>query len=137
MTDRGHSEGITMSGGGLYSLATIGAKHVIIATGSVYTSLPGVELDGEETYDIYYAFDTASVFNQIRDAVADRPLTATPIVRGDRSIIERVASRDIQDREAVEAAYLAGDRTLRRDLLEAAIEHPEAARFRPKWLRGL
>ena len=31
MTDRGHSEGITMSAGGLYSLATIGAKHVIDA----------------------------------------------------------------------------------------------------------
>jgi SAM-dependent methyltransferase len=31
MADRGHSEGITMSGGGLYSLATIGAKHVIDA----------------------------------------------------------------------------------------------------------
>lgn len=31
MTSRGHSEGITMSGGGLYSLATIGAKHVIDA----------------------------------------------------------------------------------------------------------
>jgi len=31
MGSRGHSEGITMSGGGLYSLATIGAKHVIDA----------------------------------------------------------------------------------------------------------
>jgi len=31
MASRGHSEGITMSGGGLYSLATIGAKHVIDA----------------------------------------------------------------------------------------------------------
>jgi len=31
MADRGHSEGITMSGGGVYSLATIGAKHVIDA----------------------------------------------------------------------------------------------------------
>ncbi len=31
MTTRGHSEGITMSGGGLYSLATLGAKHVIDA----------------------------------------------------------------------------------------------------------
>ncbi len=30
-SSRGHSEGITMSGGGLYSLATIGAKHVIDA----------------------------------------------------------------------------------------------------------
>ena len=31
MADKGHSEGITMSGGGVYSLATIGAKHVIDA----------------------------------------------------------------------------------------------------------
>ena len=31
MGSRGHSEGITMSGGGVYSLATIGAKHVIDA----------------------------------------------------------------------------------------------------------
>lgn len=31
MSNKGHSEGITMSGGGLYSLATIGAKHVIDA----------------------------------------------------------------------------------------------------------
>jgi len=31
MANKGHSEGITMSGGGLYSLATIGAKHVIDA----------------------------------------------------------------------------------------------------------
>lgn len=31
MGTRGHSEGITMSGGGLYSLATVGAKHVIDA----------------------------------------------------------------------------------------------------------
>ena len=31
MTQKGHSEGITMSGGGQYSLATIGAKHVIDA----------------------------------------------------------------------------------------------------------
>ena len=31
MGTRGHSEGITMSGGGLYSLATVGARHVIDA----------------------------------------------------------------------------------------------------------
>ena len=31
MANRGHSEGITMSGGGIYSLATVGAKHVIDA----------------------------------------------------------------------------------------------------------
>ena len=31
MANKGHSEGITMSGGGVYSLATVGAKHVIDA----------------------------------------------------------------------------------------------------------
>ena len=31
MAQKGHSEGITMSGGGQYSLATLGAKHVIDA----------------------------------------------------------------------------------------------------------
>ncbi|MFH1999491.1 MAG: hypothetical protein ABIK28_07420, partial [Planctomycetota bacterium] len=38
-----------------------------------------------------------------------------------------VASRDIQDRIAVEKAYGEGDRALRRSLLEAAAQHPEAA----------
>jgi len=43
MTNRGHSEGITMSGGGLYSLATVGAKHVIdAATPMVLDAIAGL-----------------------------------------------------------------------------------------------
>ena len=42
MTARGHSEGITMSGGGVYSLATLGAKHVIDAATPLV-----VEVEGE------------------------------------------------------------------------------------------
>ena len=43
MADRGHSEGITMSGGGVYSLATIGAKHVIdAATPMVLDAIAGL-----------------------------------------------------------------------------------------------
>ncbi len=46
MADRGHSEGITMSGGGLYSLATIGAKHVIdAATPMVLEAIESLPLD--------------------------------------------------------------------------------------------
>jgi tetratricopeptide (TPR) repeat protein len=82
-----------------------------------------VELGGEdEVYDVYYADDTASVFDAIRKGITEREAQPTTVVRGDRSIVERVASRDIQDREAVEDAYREGDPDLRRSLLEAAKE---------------
>ena len=46
MATRGHSEGITMSGGGLYSVATIGAKHVIdAATPMVLEAIAGLSLE--------------------------------------------------------------------------------------------
>jgi len=41
-------------------------------------------------------------------------------VRGDRSIIERVGSKDVADRDAVEAAFKQGDKELKRALLDAA-----------------
>ncbi len=82
----------------------------------------GVELDGEEMYDVYYAWDTDTIFNALRDGIADRPDTPTNVVRGDRPITERVASRDVRDRTAVEAAYDDGDAELRRALLAAALE---------------
>jgi tetratricopeptide (TPR) repeat protein len=85
-----------------------------------------VELDGKETYDVFYAFDTVSVFNQIRDGIETRTIQPNPIVRGDRTVIEKVASRDIKDREDVEAAYLSGDREMQENLLKAALENPDA-----------
>ena len=85
-----------------------------------------VELDGAETYDVYYAWDTDSVFAAIRDGITSREFTPPPIVRGDRTLTERVASRDIQDRRAVETAFREGDRGLRQALLEAADENIEA-----------
>jgi hypothetical protein len=86
-----------------------------------------VELDGSEVYDVYHAFDTASVFKAIKDGIAERKDAPKPVVRGDRSLLEKVASRDVQDRAAVESSYVEGDEALRRALLEAARSHPEAA----------
>jgi len=86
----------------------------------------GVELDGRETYDVYYAFDTDSVFEAIREGVENRTNSSSVVIRSDRPILERVESRDIRDRKAVERAYLEGDKAMRRSLLEAAIERPEA-----------
>jgi len=80
-----------------------------------------VELDGKETYDVFYAFDTDSVFKAIGDGISSRPQGLLKnVVRGDRSIIERVAGRDSADRNAVEKAYKEGDKELQRALLEAA-----------------
>lgn len=79
-----------------------------------------VELDGTEVYDVYFRNDVASVFDDIRKGIADREIRPTPVVRGDRSLVERVASRDIVDRRAVEKAYENGDAELRSRLLDAA-----------------
>ena len=87
----------------------------------------GIELDGEEMYDVYYAFDTDSVFAAIRDGMAEREDTSKPPLRGDRSLVERVASRDSRDQTAVEKAYQEGDTELRRALLEAAIAEGDKA----------
>jgi hypothetical protein len=79
-----------------------------------------VEVDGSEKYDVYYANDTASVFQTIRDGIAQRKATPPTVVRGDRPVVERVASPDVKDREVVEATYAKGDAQQRRALLEAA-----------------
>ncbi len=78
------------------------------------------ETEGSESYDVYYAFSTAAVFDAIHDGVAERVNQPTVIARGDRSIVERVASKDAADRDAVEQAYAEGDAETRRALLEAA-----------------
>ncbi|MAB80940.1 MAG: hypothetical protein CMJ89_16460 [Planctomycetes bacterium] len=85
-----------------------------------------VELDGSESYDVYYANDTDSVFLTIQEGISNRD-APPPIVRGDRTLVERVASRDVADREAVEKAYKAGDQDLRGTLLKAAMQHDDAA----------
>ncbi len=83
-----------------------------------------VDVEGKEAFDVYYAFDTDSVFEAIREGPADLP-PPTPIVRGDRPILERAKSRARIDREAVEEAYAEGDRTLREALIAASSEAGE------------
>jgi hypothetical protein len=85
-----------------------------------------VDLEGNEVYDVYYANDTASVFQAIREGPSKVPAPKPPVVRGDRPIVERVASRAVEDRAAVEAAYRAGDAALRAALLDAPRKAPDA-----------
>jgi tetratricopeptide (TPR) repeat protein len=85
-----------------------------------------VELDGKESYDIYYALDTASVFDAIHKGITLRKIQAKPDPKGDRSITERVKSRAGRDREAVERAFLQGDRRMKKALLVEALKNPDA-----------
>jgi hypothetical protein len=80
----------------------------------------GVGLDGKELYDVFYAWDTDSVFKQIKDGAAGYPPPAPP--KGDRPLADRAAGKDATDRAFVEAAYLTGDANVRRSLLETALQ---------------
>jgi tetratricopeptide (TPR) repeat protein len=84
-----------------------------------------IELDKKEAYDVYYAFDTESVFRTVNDGVADRvfPPIKPP---GDRPMLDRVVSRNSEDREAVERAYLEGNAAKRRQLMRAVVAAPKA-----------
>jgi tetratricopeptide (TPR) repeat protein len=85
-----------------------------------------VELDGAEVYDIMYAWDTDSVFQAIEDGIAQRERQPKPETRGDRTVLERIASHDSHDREIVESTYLKGDATVRKNMLRAAIKDGQA-----------
>jgi len=85
-----------------------------------------LDMEGNEVYDIYYRNDTKSVFDDIRDRVPEVEGEPRNIVRGDRPVVERVESRHVKDREAVEAAYRSGDKTQRSALLEAALKAKQA-----------
>ena len=86
-----------------------------------------VELDGAETYDVFYAWDTASVFDQVRTGIEERQARPVTRPRGDRSLRERVASPDVADRVEIETLYLQGDRATRWKLLTTALELGAAA----------
>lgn len=78
-----------------------------------------VELDGGESYDVYYALDTDSVFRTIEQGVAGREFPERPEL-GDRSPEELVSSPDSRAREIVEEAYREGSVEVRRRILQAA-----------------
>jgi tetratricopeptide (TPR) repeat protein len=83
-----------------------------------------VELDQQETFDVYYAWDTDTIFNSLKKGIADRTVITNDIPRGDRPIVDLAVSKDNEDRTALELAYRKGDREKRRALLDAVAVHP-------------
>jgi hypothetical protein len=80
-----------------------------------------VELDGSEVYDVFYTWDTKSVFDTLRDGIQKRQVQTQPIVRGDRSLKEKIESPDSQDREEIEQLFAKADAQQRAAMLAAAI----------------
>ncbi|MFN0243608.1 MAG: hypothetical protein ACKVWV_12005 [Planctomycetota bacterium] len=81
-----------------------------------------IELDQKKTYDVYFAWDTQTIFTALVKGVEGRP-PPRPDVLDDRPVVERVASANVLDREAIEIAYEQGSREVRRELIESAIRH--------------
>lgn len=104
-------------------------EHIAIEPGLYETYFEGsriaprhimVELDLKKTYDVYFAWDTQTIFTALEKGIADRP-APPPLVEHDRPVVERVASADAADRVLVERTYAQGTREVRRALLERAL----------------
>ncbi|MFT4542403.1 MAG: tetratricopeptide (TPR) repeat protein [Planctomycetota bacterium] len=80
-----------------------------------------VELDKKEVYDMYYAFDTDSVFETIKKGIDEREHEPKPSSRDTLTLFDKVASVDIADRQAVEKAFKTGDLMRRRSILQTVI----------------
>jgi tetratricopeptide (TPR) repeat protein len=83
-----------------------------------------IELDRKKVYDVYFAWDTDTIFNALRSGVAGRA-APKPTVRDDVPIVDRVESSDAADRAAVETAYRGGTPEVRRALIESTIRHKD------------
>ena len=80
-----------------------------------------VELDGSEVYDVFYTWDVKSVLDSLENGIRDRKIQAPPIVKGDRSLKERIESPDSADREAIEAEFAQASAELKERMLELGI----------------
>ena len=78
-----------------------------------------LERDGTKGYDVFYSWDTASVANAFAEGVKDRP---KPVEPGERSLEARLQTADVNERLALEKAYLTGSHTERRTLLETTLK---------------
>ncbi|MCR9248126.1 MAG: hypothetical protein NXI31_24110 [bacterium] len=81
-----------------------------------------VELDGSESYDVYHTWDVQSVLDSIDNGIKNRKIQPAPIVKGDRSLLEKLASVDSIDREEIERTFTKGNAEQKRALLDAALE---------------
>jgi hypothetical protein len=100
----------------------VAPRHVGVELEGAAAGAPGAEM-----FDTYYAWDTESVFDAVRQGLANRVAPQRPPPPSDPSLPELLASPDVRRREQVEALWAQGDRDGRRALLEAALAQGGAA----------
>ena len=79
-----------------------------------------LDFDGKKSYDVYYSWDTATVFTAFTKGVENLPLPQK-LPHDDMPIPQRVASADAIDRSAVEKAYEGGNQEARLAILRSVI----------------
>jgi len=79
-----------------------------------------VELDGTETYDLFYANDIQTIVETVTLGIAEREIQPEEPPTGDRTLAELVASPNAVDRARVEENWQSGDRQTRFEILTAA-----------------
>ncbi len=77
-------------------------------------------LEGTKQYDVYYSWDTQTVFTAFAKGVEGWP-PPTQLARDGMSMPERASSADIVDRIAVEQTYQSGDHGQRVAILRSVI----------------
>ncbi|MFN0207956.1 MAG: hypothetical protein ACKVS6_16740 [Planctomycetota bacterium] len=78
-------------------------------------------LDGKKSYDVYFSWDTATVFTTFRKGVEDWP---PPIEQLEMSLPDLVKSANVEDRKRVEREYVEGNKDMKRAILEALVNEP-------------
>lgn len=79
-----------------------------------------VELDGTETYDVYYALDIQSIVDTVEKGIVEREIQPEEPRKGDRTLAELIASPDAADRARIESTWQGGDRQARQEVMAAA-----------------
>lgn len=77
----------------------------------------GVELDGTEYYDVFYALDVTSVIESWREGIEDREDTSLP-PNNDKSEEQLLSSRSVRDRMLVEQRFRTAKRQERLKVLD-------------------
>ncbi|MEC8493620.1 MAG: hypothetical protein VXZ39_01780, partial [Planctomycetota bacterium] len=81
-----------------------------------------VELDGSESYDIFYAFDVKSVLVGIEEGITTRTSTELPDESGDKPLEALLSSRRHEHRSMVEQRFRQAKRQEKLRLLDVSAE---------------
>jgi hypothetical protein len=76
-------------------------------------------LDAAETLNVFYSWDTATVFTTFKKGVEGWP---EPLELVEPTLVDRAHSASVEDREVLERAYADGDRAQRAAILRTLIE---------------